>query len=164
MIRVRPSILDDAKSLAPRLRTADLREIEACLGKHPLIVLEQGIEISDPCYTIVGEESAPLAIFGVVPDTANPGVGRVWMLASTELLRHRFWFLRNSRKWVELLQQQYKVLWNFIDARNEVHIEWLRWCNFNFINRVEEHGHERRPFYEFEKVAYSGRENEKGGM
>jgi hypothetical protein len=142
----------DAAGLAPRLRTADLREIAANVGEDPLSVLERGVAWSDPCYVIVDGEERPLALFGVVPDADCADAGLVWLLGSEELVRHSFFVLRNSRTWIERLHQRYKVLWNYVDARNEVHIRWLKWCGFDFLRLVEQHGAEQRPFYEFRKV------------
>ncbi len=154
MVKVRPARSTDGK-IAQRLREADLREIKANLGQDPLIVLERGIAQSDPCYTVVNEQNKPLALFGVVPDTGDPDVGLVWLLASDELAQHPFFVLRNTHKWVEKLQRQYRVLWNHIDARNELHIRWLQWSGFTVLRRIENFGVEQRPFYEFEKVRAS---------
>jgi hypothetical protein len=152
MIRIRPALISDAVGLAPKMRKADLQEIKANLGEDPFVVLERGIAQSSPSYTVVNEADQPLALFGVVPDTGDTDVGLVWLLASDELAQHPFFVLRNSRKWVEKFQRQYRVLWNHIDARNELHIRWLQWSGFTLLRRIENFGVEQRPFYEFEKV------------
>jgi len=152
MIDIRLAKGGDADDLAPKLREADLQEIQANLGEDPLIVLERGVAWSDPCYAIVDEEDRPLALFGAVPDPHRAEVGMVWLLASDELVKHPFFVLRNSRKWIERLHRRYRVLWNFVDARNEVHIRWLKWCDFTFLRKVDAYGFEQRPFYEFERV------------
>jgi hypothetical protein len=152
MNRVRKALREDAVELARKLRAADLQEIKANLGKDPLTVLEQGVNDSDPCYAVVNEQDRPLALFGVVPDTVDEDVGLVWLLGSDELAEHPFFVLRNSRKWVEILQRRYRVLWNHIDARNELHMRWLQWSGFTLLRRVEKYGVEQRAFYEFEKV------------
>ena len=152
MIEIRPVVPGDANELAPRLRAADLQEIKANLGEDPLSVLQKGIAVSDPCYAVVNHAGQPLALFGVVPDTCDADVGLIWLLASDELAEHPFFVLRNTRKWVEKLQKQYRVLWNHIDARNELHIRWLQWSGFTLLRRIENFGVEQRPFYEFEKV------------
>ena len=152
MTKVRPALVGDAADLAPRLRESDLQEIQANLGADPLVVLEQGALESKPFYAVVTDEDIPIALFGVVPDMGDPDVGLVWLLASDELAEHRFFVLRNTRRWLDILQQQYRVLWNHIDARNELHIRWLEWSGFTLLWRVENYGVEQRPFYEFERV------------
>jgi hypothetical protein len=156
MIEVRPAKGGDADGLAPKLREADLQEIRANLGEEPLGVLERGVAWSDPCYAVVDGEDRPLALFGVVPDSGCAEVGMVWLLGSDDLVSHPFFVLRNSRAWVKKLHGRYRVLWNFVDARNEIHIRWLRWCGFTFLRLVEKHGVEQRPFYEFRKVRDDG--------
>jgi hypothetical protein len=152
MLSVRPVSAGDAEALSPRLRAADLREIKATAGDDPLLVLRQSIAWSEPCYAVVDETNAPLAVFGASPDPVQAGVGRIWLLGGDDLPRHSITFLRHSREWIEKLHQHYPVLWNYIDARNDVHLRWLHWCGFRILRRIEHHGPERRPFYEFEKV------------
>lgn len=153
MIVVRPAHIVDAAELALKLRQADLQEIKSAVGEDPLVLLEQSIAWSDPCFSIIGEGSNPIAIFGVVPDSCAADVGRIWFLGSDELIHHSITFLRYSREWIDRLHERYPTLWNYVDARNEVHIRWLKWCGFAFLRRIEEYGVEQRPFYEFERVA-----------
>lgn len=152
MIEIRSARHEDAARLAPLLRAADLQEIRANVGEDPLILLERSIAVSDPCYAVVDLEDRPMALFGAAPDDCREGVGVVWLLGSSELIAHPFFVIRQSRKWIQELQRSYRVLWNCVDARNEVHIRWLKWCGFEFIRLIERYGVEQRPFYEFQKV------------
>lgn len=149
---VRRAREEDAAELARTLRRADLREIEASSGEDPLVVLSRGVAASAPCRAVADGRGRPVALFGVVPDARAPDVGLVWLLASERLAEHPFFVLRRSREWVEELQRRYRVLWNYIDARNELHLRWLLWCGFAPLRRVERHGVEGRPFYEVERV------------
>jgi hypothetical protein len=139
--------------LAPRLRAADVREIRAALGVEPLGVLRAGVARSDPCFAIQDPDDTLLALFGATPDRRETDVGVVWLLAANELTAHPFWFLRNCRSWVERLHRRYRVLRNYVDARNAVHIRWLQWCGFTILGRLDHYGVERRPFYEFTRAA-----------
>jgi hypothetical protein len=152
-IEVRPAELRDAAALAPRLREADLLEIRAVWGeKAPSLVLEESISHSDLCYTIVDARSVPLALFGAVPNPLRSDFGIVWLLGSTDLLAHSWAFLRGSREWLVRLHRRFHVLGNFVDERNKAHIRWLLWCGFTLSRRIDGHGVERRPFFEFFKV------------
>lgn len=151
-MRVRPARAEDAGRLAPVLRAADLREIQANLGEDPRLVLARSLAISDPCYAAVDERDQPMALFGAAPDLRDADVGMVWLLGSDALAAHAFSVARHSRAWVGTLQQRYRVLWNRVDSRNDVHIRWLRWCGFTVVKLIQHYGVERRPFYEFEKV------------
>lgn len=153
MLRVRVWQPGDADQLNPRLRVADLQEIQAVTGENSLKILRQCAAWSDPCFTIIDQKDIPIAIFGVVPDPVNAALGRIWLLGSDDMVHNSTAFLRHSRQWIDRLHQRYPILWNYVDARNEAHIRWLKWCGFTFLHRIEEYGVERRPFYEFERVA-----------
>jgi hypothetical protein len=150
MLTVRPSQIEDAELLAPRLRQADLQEIEAARGEDPFTILCYGIEISNPCFTVVDSSLQPVAIFGIVPDSKNSRVGLIWLLASDDLLAYSIFFLRNSRRWIKRLLEDYDLLWNYVDARNELHIRWIEWCGFTLIRKLDNYGVGQLPFYEFE--------------
>lgn len=152
MMRVRPARADDAGALAPRLRAADLREIQAVTRQSPLEVLLGGIAASDPCDAVVDGDDRPLAVFGVVPGE-DRDTGVIWLLGSDELVERPFAFLRRSRAAIDALLGRYRTLWNVVDARNEVHVRWLRWCGFVIRRTIDDYGVERRPFYEFARTS-----------
>lgn len=151
-MQVRPARPEDAAALAPKLRDADRREIAATSGEGALEVLTRSIRTSRPCYAVVGDQAAPAGLFGVIPDRDQDGVGSIWLLGSDELLHNRMFFLRNSRPWIARLHEGYSVLWNYVDARNEVHLRWIAWCGFRFVRCIEKHGAGQCPFYEFESI------------
>ena len=84
---------------------------------------------------------------------SKPRVGAVWMLCSPKILKYRRRFAKESRQWIEAMHQRYDLLWNVVDERNAVHIRWLTWCGFTFINRHETLGVAQVPFLEFVRVA-----------
>lgn len=147
MIHVRPAEPADADALAPRLRPADRREIEAALGMDPTVVLRRGVQASNPCHAVV-EDGAVLALFGVVPVARIPENGAVWLLASEDFAVRSSFIVRSSKAWIARLHERYRVLTNYVDARNEVHVRWLRWCGFDFVRRIERFGAMGLPFYE----------------
>ena len=64
----------------------------------------------------------------------------------------RFVFLRHSKTWLKQLFTGFELLGNFVDARNTLHIEWLRWLGFRFLRkaRIGRNGEE---FLEFVKLS-----------
>ena len=85
-----------------------------------------------------------------VDDLGN-SVGGIWLVATDELATIQIAFLRQCREVVNFLNTKYKILWNYVDCRNEVHIKWLKWCGFTFINKTN-YGVLNKPFYEFIKI------------
>lgn len=151
MITVRQATMEDCVFMASRLRPEDVAEIKAAGGSTPLVALLEGFHYSDPETLKVGlYRDEPFAICGVVP--MDDLTGAVWALGTTDLAKHRIAFLRRSKGIVEGLHQKYPVLTNCVDARNTLHIEWLRWLGFTFIAKHPYWGAEKRPFYEFVRM------------
>jgi len=124
---------EDAYYLAPRLRADDQRELEAAGSESPLSSLLTGLASPDGAW--VGEgKGGPFCIFGTVPSPEQE-VGFVWLLATDGIKDNQISFLRQSISWVSLFHSQYPILCNHADARNTLHIRWLRWLGFTFINQ-----------------------------
>lgn len=135
VMRIRCATSADAAALAPRLRQADLNEIEAGSGKPPLEVLEAGLRLSTEAYAVeLSSTGEVVALFGVAP-TEEPKLGAVWLLGSDKISSIRFTFLRQSKQWLTKLFSRYQLLGNSVDARNTLHVEWLRWLGFRFLRK-----------------------------
>ena len=139
----------DAEALAPRLRVADMQEIQAGYGQEIEVSLREGAERSAPSCTIIGNSGAVAGMFGIV---AEGDYGRVWLLGSDELVSGamRRQFIRETRNHLRVLCRPYKTVGNFIDRRNVVHMRWLRHLDFSFTGRTRL-GIEGHPFVEFEQ-------------
>ena len=146
---MRMSTLSDVEYLAPRLRFGDKQEILASLGLTPLDGLKLSFGNSTLCLTIVNLKGLPVGIFGI----ADLGslVGGIWMLGSDDLAGIQIAFLKECKKVIHLLNKKYKILWNYVDCRNELHIKWLRWCGFKFLRKTN-YGVLQKPFYEFIRI------------
>ena len=145
----RLATLEDIKYLAPRLRYEDKREILASTGLLPYEALLKGYLENVIVFTIVNRKNIPVGIFGV--NDCGSGVGAIWLLASEDLTTAQISFLRQCRDVVKVLNTKYKILWNFVDCRNSLHIKWLKWCGFKFINK-QKYGVLNKPFYEFIRI------------
>jgi hypothetical protein len=150
MLKSRNSLSTDPTKLAPKIRPEDIAEIAASSGSTPLQALEMGLTFSDDPKTITLDDE-PVAMFGVCR-SATPGIGWCWMLCSDEIEKHQVQFLRRGRELIREVNADYDLIGNFVDARNTVHIRWLRWLGFTFIKLHQDWGVERRPFYEFIRI------------
>jgi len=142
---IRKTIPEDIDYLAPRLRYEDKREVLDGYGLNPYQALKISFNSAEICLTIVDTKNIPVGIFGVSED------GAIWLLATPEINKIRFSFLRECRKVVNLLNRKYKLLWNYVDCRNELHLRWLKWCGFTFLRKIN-YGVNQKPFYEFVKI------------
>ena len=149
----RPSVIDDVAYVAEGMRRPDVEEVMAQSGLTPHQSLLYSFFMSKPCMTIVGRHGRAIGMWGVVPDGST--AGRIWMLGRCEMLTDvadKWEFLRQSRIHLADLQSKYPVLFNFVDARNTVHLRWLRWMGFTFINQHNDFGPQQRTFYEFVRI------------
>lgn len=152
MVHVRLATEGDARALALDLRPEDEAEVRAMTGREPVESLLHGIQHSDVPLAIEDDDGSTIGLFGVVTAQENPRVGIVWLLASPKLLRHWRRLARESKRWIDSFQQHYDVLFNLVDERNTVHIRWIQWCGFTFVNRHPALGVEKIPFLEFVRI------------
>lgn len=101
------------------------------------------------------DDEGPFGIFGVVPHGTLKDTGVCWMVSSERLHKHARQFLKANHEMFAELHKKFPVLTNFVDARNAVHIKWLRWMGFSFINIHQEYGVEKMPFYEIVHICQS---------
>ncbi len=142
----------DEVYIAACLRRADRQELQALSDRSPAEILREGGVYSLPSCTIVGNSGLGAGMFGVIDE--GHGVGRIWMLGTDELVSKplRSQFIRECRTYLTGMEHMYKLLHNKIDERNTLHIRWLQWLGFTFIQRIPEHGIQRLPFLEFTKL------------
>lgn len=151
----RVATIADVRQVADNMRQEDIDEVQAQSGMAPRESLLLAYMRSKPCHAMVSRSGAVIGLWGVVPE--GDGVGRIWMLGTDGMVDDsidRKTFLRLSIKYLEELHQQFAVLFNEIDARNTVHLEWLRRMGFTFVRYHSKYGVEGRPFYEFCRMSH----------
>lgn len=150
---VRDARPSDVPFIAEHIRSEDRAECFAASGLQPIDAIGRGFAASESCHTVVFE-GRPAAIFGVVPssEVTNPKLGAVWLLGTDDIRIFSRQFIEHSKFWIDELANGYDLIGNVVDARNTVHIEWLKWAGFKFIQRHEKYGHLGLPFLEFVKA------------
>jgi len=86
---------------------------------------------------------------GVDDSPAMEGLGVVWLVLTNDIKDHRGEFLREGHRWIDAIQRTWPLITNLVDARNTLHIRWLRWLGFVFTQRIERWGARSVPFLEF---------------
>ena len=129
-----PATPADVAWLAPRLRAADRREVEAASGLDPAQALRAGLERSqEPLVAI--EAGRPIAMFGVVPALPEALVGAPWMLGTDRVAARGLAVARASRPWLHRIGEGFRLLTNYVHHENELHIRWLSWLGAEFGER-----------------------------
>ncbi len=134
---VRKSIIDDVKILSENMREEDIRELKT-LGTTPFDSLMQGFRCSDSCYSLCDDKGNIMAMFGVasIPELSEEyglKAASIWLLGSKDLKSVSRFFIRNSRKVYQKLISNYDFVVNIADARNTLHIKWLKYIGVTFI-------------------------------
>lgn len=148
----RPATPDDVRYLLPRLRDADRAEVRALTGLPAAAVISQCIEASDQCWVGCTDDDEPGVLWGTQPVFGVPEVGWIWMVCTDLMLQHRWEFLAQAKRYLPVAHAKYPILTNHVDARNAVHIKWLRFMGFSFLRRIERWGAEGIPFIEFARL------------
>ena len=130
----------DAKELSQNLRKEDLDEIKANANANPYHALVSGVKYSHLPLAIMNDENKPIMIMGVV--SHGKQLGLIWLL-SYQKLNHIICIFTQLQRCIGLFLQSYPVLYNYIDARNTLHLNWLKWLGFSFIKVHEHFGYEK---------------------
>lgn len=152
MTYIRTARPRDIRPVGARMRVRDIEEVRAAAGLDPCEALWQSFEASKQCWTICAPDHTPFAMFGVAP--LAPGAGAPWMLATDEFARHTLFILRNTRRYLEAMHEEFPVLTNFVDWRNRDSLTYLRAVGFEFTAFDPEFGVARVPFIQFTRVRH----------
>ena len=142
---------DDVYVLYPKIREVDVEEVKATIGLDINDGLMASYLTSDETFTMVADDSDLLGMFGI-SKTADPMISVVWMLCTERLQKYSKTFIKLSKQWVIEQNKKHSILMNYVDARNITSIKWLKHLGFVLINRVEEFGVGKKPFYEFVRI------------
>lgn len=136
------------------LRADDIAELEAASHQPIEGVLTRSVGVSSHGWVVTSDETGePIVVMGAAP-LALPRMGAAWMLATDGIKDEAFSVARHTRRYVDEMQEAYDLLWNYIDARNEISMRWLQWAGFRLVSAHPFHGPQRRAFYSFARSRY----------
>ena len=150
-VEVRPATQADALQVARELRVEDVIELRALFGQDAdlTLVLQRHVMEADLAFTVT-KNDCPVAIFGT--KQIMPNVSSIGLLSSPAIKDIKYTLCRHSRHWVDQLHHNNDLLLNVVHCDNTVHIQWLRWLGFTFVNKMKEMGANGEDFYEFCKL------------
>ena len=147
---LRKSKLEDFKFVVENMREMDRLETYYQTDMTPEDALSVTFLGSQINMTIASDDDEPIGLCGVFKD------GCIWCIATDELFnnkKYRIQLIRQGRKWVDNLLESYKILYNYVYAENTSAIKWLKALGFTFVNLHESYGQQKKPFYEFLRIA-----------
>ena len=139
--------------LAENMRQVDIDEVYASSGHTPLQGILESVEMSTDSFTFLYEGKVN-AIAGIREVNENSAVP--WMLCSNVIedfkKTRKKTFYNGTKQWVDEMNERYQMLFNYVDARNEVTIRWLKHLKFEFPKLIEDYSFQKIPFYLFMRV------------
>lgn len=140
--------------IGENLRPADLAELRAAGNdEEPFWALVESWDASVASWLIVDSSGLPIGIFGVAPHLVSK-VGIAWLMGTEGVEREARSVARQTRRYVERLQEFFPVLWARVDARNELSMGWLEWAGFTISDADPSFGPEGRLFIQFIRTAH----------
>ncbi len=137
------------EALVGKLRQADIDEIAASTGGDPDEILRRSWNNSKIRYAIMWKGEV-VGVFGVAPLWLSSMVGIVWMMGSDRVSEISLSMVRLGREFIEKMMDEYPVLCNWVDARNELSIKWLKKVGFEVSDKVSAVWGGDVPFHFFE--------------
>lgn len=142
---VLPLTAADIDAILPDIRQADRDEIEGALH----IPMRQALAdaLADHCKASkIVVDGAVVAVFG--DSTHSAEIGVPWLISTRHVERFPRAFLQVCKPEVAEMLTRHPLLLNYVDARNQAAIRWLRWLGFTFCE-PEPYGPDGHPFHCF---------------
>lgn len=125
-----PAAPEHIEVIAANMREADRREVWASHRHTPGQALERSLGRSELAWTCF-VHSQPAFMWGVSRQgSLISRTGAPWLLGTSAIFEVRREFLKQSRAYVDLMQERFPRLENFVHAENRLSIRWLKWCGF----------------------------------
>lgn len=155
MIDIREAFQEDADLITPHLRREDLQEVRAVSTEPVVEVIRRSVLLSDQAFLATNGQDQPICLWGVGEVASNGPAGRlgvIWLVGTPLVQRNKVAFLRASRRFVDKTVKEYDALANWVDGRNELHIQWLEWLGFHRVATDPEYGVENRTFHLYQRT------------
>lgn len=128
--------------IAEHLRDSDRMELEATCGTESILDrLRLSVEVSGALSFVALYDQKPCAVFGAGPILGRSFVGGAWLVGTDDLGAKPREAMDLSYDWLALLHLKYPVLFNWVDARNEVSQRWLKRLGFQTGEVIDVGGH-----------------------
>lgn len=137
--------INDIIYLKDHLREEDVQEIIAMSNSNPGRELALCWSTSMLCHTMfLGDK--PIAMFGLIEDAAGERAN-LFFLGTADLEKTKKAFLKSCRVFVAAMLKIFPELYNYVDARYEKSVRWVRWLGAEVKDAVP-YGANGMPFHE----------------
>lgn len=147
-VAIIPATPAHAADLAPRIADSILCELGRIAPLSREEIAHQSVATSAHAWSLI-LNGRVACIFGVCVASITDGRAFPWLIASPDIAQHPRFFLEGSRKFINLLREQYSVLEGYADVDHVKSIKWLRRLGFT-IHAPQPFGPSGFPFHHFE--------------
>lgn len=149
MVDIRQPTLADIDALVANLRPLDKQELEATHPDNLYDAVRHAVHISK--HRWAAEINGELALIGGVCEVSLLcGVGSPWLLGTRVLDAHRKSLTKIAVQYRDIARTLFPYLINYVDARNDKSIRWLKRIGFTVAEHPIPYGIKKMPFYKFE--------------
>ena len=125
---------EDIEAVIQNIREADKQEIRAATGLSHDIVLRMVLERCDDVWTGFVDDDV-VAIFGMHVISFVTGAAVPWLISTHNIEKHNKTFLRYCKPVFQKMCDNLNSLVNYVDDRNELAKQWLKWLGFTFSDK-----------------------------
>lgn len=139
---------NDALSIKDSLRFNDAREC-FIFGLTPEeALLEPFLDNNSKNYTIFFDDM-PIGMCGT--NKLEDNIGSVWMLGTEQITQNKFSFLKGCPDVVDILQDDFESITNYVPVDHYETIQWLSWMGF--IIKEDVYNMNGHMMFKFERFA-----------
>ena len=144
---IKDSKLSEVYELTPHLRLDDLKELKAS-NLTSLQALKEGFRISEKTYSVFADKKI-IGMFGYSIKNMPKGYTNVWFLGSNEIEKYPLFFIKEGKKFINKLKEQYKIF-HIVYSKNITHIKYIE-CMGLFVDKNNPifHPETNEKFYPF---------------
>ena len=115
---IKKATIEDALEVARNIRPEDKMEIEG-LG-HSLGALPFSVALSDVAVSLYLADGTLAGVAGICP-SGTPRNGIIWMICTPALTKQPITFVRQARKWLATMGEDYDILYHYTSGRDVFH-------------------------------------------
>jgi hypothetical protein len=141
---VKKTTIEDVEVLIERIRLADKREIECATGLPHYESIIKACETCDEVWSAFVDGDL-IAVFGMNVISYVTGSAIPWFISTHEIEKHQIVFLKFCRPVFKKMCSNLNSLVNYVDDRNDLAKNWLKWLGFKLHDPVP-FGVEMMPF------------------
>jgi len=130
-----------------RLRFEDIKEIYDITGKNNTEGLDYSFYMSSKSWTLL-KDNTPIFVCGVASKSCISDIGLAWLLGTPKVKDVKFKLIRQSKKYIKKMLEDYKMLEGWVSYENKLSKDWLKWCGFK-IEKAEKVGFKKALFHRF---------------